>query len=113
MFQEQSRKGGLTIVGCIFLASVNSPAINLLLSPYHLFARADNGTLIYSFNRSRNASVPTSLACHSSRLGLTNAAPLSFASALASIVLPHPGGPYKSTPLGAESRPDEELYSWG
>ena len=32
-------------------------------------------------------------------------APLSFASAFANIVFPHPGCPYNSTPLGALSNP--------
>jgi hypothetical protein len=36
---------------------------------------------------------------------LMNVAPLSFASAFATIVFPHPGCPYSNTPFGAPSRP--------
>jgi hypothetical protein len=39
---------------------------------------------------------------------LMKVAPDSLARALASIVFPHPGGPYSRTPLGADNRVDDE-----
>jgi hypothetical protein len=36
---------------------------------------------------------------------LMKVAPLSFAKAFASKVLPHPGGPYSKTPFGAAKSP--------
>lgn len=44
---------------------------------------------------------------------LMNVAPDSLASALASIVLPHPGGPYRRTPFGALIRLDLAANSSG
>ena len=75
------------IHGCVFLASLKSAATSLFDSPNHLFVRTLAAILM-------------------------NVAPLSLANAFASIVLPHPGGPQRSTPFGEESR-DEEEKRWG
>ena len=56
------------IDGWAFLARLNNPATNLLDSPYHLFVSTEAAMLI-------------------------KVAPDSLASAFASIVFPHPGGP--------------------
>src|SRR5216683_7015566 len=56
------------ILGCVFRARLNSPATSLFDSPNHLFVNTD-------------------------AVMLMKVAPDSFARALASIVLPHPGGP--------------------
>jgi len=56
------------MLGCVFCARLNSLATNLFDSPNHLFVNTDAAMLM-------------------------NVAPDSFARALASIVLPHPGGP--------------------
>jgi hypothetical protein len=63
--------------GWTLRASENKPLTSLLLSPNHLEVREERGRLM-------------------------NVAPLSLASALASIVFPQPGWPYRSTPRGAE-----------
>jgi len=65
-----------------FLARLKSPATSLFDPPYHLFVSTDAAMLI-------------------------NVAPDSLARALASIVLPQPGGPYRRTPFGAPMREDE------
>jgi len=44
---------------------------------------------------------------------LMKVAPDSFASAFASIVFPHPGGPYRRTPFGALSNGEEEAKTSG
>uniref|UniRef100_A0A2M3ZIW8 Uncharacterized protein n=1 Tax=Anopheles braziliensis TaxID=58242 RepID=A0A2M3ZIW8_9DIPT len=62
--------------GCILTASENTADASFCDSPYHL-----------------SVSMATSR--------LMNRIPASFAVALAINVLPHPGGPYSSTPLGA------------
>ena len=59
-----------------FAAKVKTAVANFCDSPYHL-----------------------SVICETSKL--INLAPASFAVAFAIIVLPHPGGPCNSTPLGA------------
>ncbi len=71
------------ILGCVFRARPNNPATNLFDSPNHLFVNTDAAMLM-------------------------KVAPDSLARALASIVFPHPGGPYSSTPLGAANRVDDE-----
>ena len=76
-----------TILGWHFFASLNNPATSLLLSPNHLFVNTLAAMLM-------------------------NVAPDSFASAFASIVFPHPGGPKSSTPLGAPSS-GEDAKRWG
>jgi hypothetical protein len=71
------------IQGCVFRARPNNPATNLFDSPNHLFVNTDAAMLM-------------------------KVAPDSLARALASIVFPHPGGPYSRTPLGAAKRVDDE-----
>jgi len=71
------------ILGCVFRARLNNPAINLFDSPNHLFVNTDAAMFM-------------------------KVAPDSLARALASIVFPHPGGPYSRTPLGAANRVDDE-----
>lgn len=71
------------MLGCVFLASLNRPATSLFDSPNHLFVRTEAAMLM-------------------------KVAPDSFARALASMVLPQPGGPKRRTPLG-ELRSDEAL----
>ena len=74
--------------GCVFRARLNRPATSLFDSPNHLFVRTEIATLI-------------------------NVAPDSLASAFASIVFPHPGGPKRRTPLGAPARMEELLKRLG
>ena len=74
--------------GWVFRARLNRPATSLLDSPYHLFVREEIATLM-------------------------KVAPDSLASAFASIVFPHPGGPKRRTPLGAPARMDELLKRLG
>jgi hypothetical protein len=71
------------MLGCVFCARLNNPATNLFDSPNHLFVNTDAAMLM-------------------------KVAPDSLARALASIVFPHPGGPYSRTPLGAANRDDDE-----
>mmetsp|Transcript_25941 Transcript_25941/g.88787 ORF Transcript_25941/g.88787 Transcript_25941/m.88787 type:complete len:236 (-) Transcript_25941:89-796(-) len=66
-------------LGCSFHARVNTAVTSFCASPNHLLCRVASRTL-------------------------RNAAWHSFASALASMVLPVPGGPYSSTPLGGRRR---------
>lgn len=75
------------MLGWVLRASLNSAATSLLDSPNHLFVRTLAAMLM-------------------------KVAPLSFASAFASIVFPHPGGPYNRTPLG-DPRREEELKRLG
>ena len=74
-----------TMLGCNFLAREKTAFTILLESPYHFSVKVEMCKLMKQ-------------------------APLSCASALASIVLPQPGGPYRRTPDGAESK--EELYEY-
>jgi hypothetical protein len=74
--------------GCVFRARLNRPATSLFDSPNHLFVRAEIATLM-------------------------NVAFDSFASAFASIVFPHPGGPKRRTPLAAPARMEELLKRLG
>jgi len=74
------------MLGCVLRARLKSPATSLFDSPNHLFMRTDAAMLI-------------------------KVAPDSFASALASMVLPQPGGPKRRTPLGAPRREEEENNS--
>lgn len=76
------------ILGCVFRARLNNPATNLFDSPNHLFVNTEAAMLM-------------------------KVAPDSLARALASIVFPHPGGPYSRTPLGAANRVDDELKRAG
>lgn len=71
------------ILGCVFRARLNKPATNLFDSPNHLLVNTDAAMLM-------------------------KVAPDSLARALASIVFPHPGGPYNRTPLGAANRVDDK-----
>lgn len=71
------------MLGWVLRAKLNSPATSLFDSPNHLLVRTEAAMLI-------------------------NVAPDSLANALANMVLPHPGGPYNSTPLGAPSNEEEE-----
>lgn len=71
------------ILGCVFRARLNSPATNLFDSPNHLFVNTEAAMLM-------------------------KVAPDCLARALASIVFPHPGGPYSRTPLGAANSVDDE-----
>ena len=57
-----------TILGCVFRARLNNPATNLFDSPKYLSSKTEAAMLM-------------------------KVAPDSFARALASIVLPQPGGP--------------------
>ncbi len=77
-----------TMVGCSFLASENTALTILLESPYHFSVNVEMWRLMKQ-------------------------APLSCARAFASIVLPHPGGPYRRTPEGADRSGDEWEYRWG
>ena len=74
--------------GCVFSARPNRPATSLFDSPNHLFVSEEIATLM-------------------------KVAPDSLASAFASIVFPHPGGPKRRTPLGAPARMDELLKRLG
>jgi len=76
------------IQGWAFRARLNKPATSLFDSPNHLFVRTEMATLI-------------------------NVAPDSLASAFASIVFPHPGGPKRRTPFGAPARMEEPLKRLG
>ena len=87
-FKKESISSMKMILGWVFRAKLNSPATSLFDSPYHLFARAETAILM-------------------------KVAPDSLASAFASIVFPHPGGPYRSTPLGAPRSVDDEVKRVG
>lgn len=76
-----------TMLGCVLRASEKRAAMSLFESPNHLLVSTEAAMFI-------------------------KVAPDSFASALASIVLPQPGGPNKSTPFGAPSSEEEEKR-WG
>ena len=76
------------ILGCVFRARPNNPATSLFDSPNHLFVNTDAAMLM-------------------------KVAPDSLARALASIVFPHPGGPYSRTPFGAANRVDDERKTAG
>ena len=71
-----------TILGSSFAAREKTALTNLFESPYHFSVKVE----ICRFMK---------------------VAPLSCAKALASIVFPQPGGPYKSTPDGADNKEDE------
>lgn len=71
-----------TILGCSFLARLKTALTSLLLSPYHFSVRVEMCRLMKQ-------------------------APDSCARAFANMVFPQPGGPYRSTPLGALSSDDE------
>lgn len=77
-----------TMQGWVFRARLNRPATSLFDSPNHLFVREEIATLM-------------------------KVAPDSLATAFASIVLPHPGGPKRRTPLGAPARMEELLKRLG
>ncbi len=66
--RNESTSSMKMILGCVFRARLNNPATNLFDSPNHLFVNTDAAMLM-------------------------KVAPDSFARALASIVLPQPGGP--------------------
>lgn len=76
------------MLGCVFRTRLDKPATNLFDSPNQLLVKTDVVMLM-------------------------KVAPDSFAMALASIVLPHPGGPKGSTPLGAANKEDDERKSAG
>lgn len=66
------------MVGCSLRASENTARTSLLESPYHFSVSVEMCRLMKD-------------------------APLSRATAFASIVLPQPGGPYSKTPEGADN----------
>lgn len=76
------------IDGCVFRARLNKPATSLFDSPYHLFVITEAAILM-------------------------NVAPDSLARAFANMVLPHPGGPKRRTPLGAPKREEDEVKRLG
>ena len=60
-------------------------------------------TLSYPY-RTRDAPTPPIISMNSGPLIARNGTSASVATALASIVLPHPGGPNKRAPLGTYSK---------
>mmetsp|Transcript_8375 Transcript_8375/g.33983 ORF Transcript_8375/g.33983 Transcript_8375/m.33983 type:complete len:297 (+) Transcript_8375:624-1514(+) len=84
--RNESTSSTKMIAGANFHASVKTAVTSFCASPNHLLCSDDTRTLM-------------------------NAAPDSFAMALASMVLPVPGGPYRSTPFTGWRRLDVEYRS--